>query len=153
VNLSEIQDDAVARLRAEPLLSTATVIKDDGSYPATPNREEALQGSGLALVVWDPQPTGDCDYTPDGGGGFYGTNLYVVVEENAKRARSAVSDGGANMTGLEAIERVIKAIAGAGGGANPMNGFRLSSPPFVDFGSENGVRRWVVQFDVAVPFG
>lgn len=152
MRLSEIQPRAVAALKAAENLSTAVILEDDGTYPDTPLREDAVQSRGIAIVVWDPQPAEGGDQVPDGSGGIYGTHLFVVVEENVKRSRLAATDGGAEMRGIQAVDRVIEAIKGIGGEVNPNFGAQLASPPYRDFGTQNGLRRWLVQFDVSVPF-
>lgn len=151
MTLSEIQPFAAEKLQAATSLQPAVVILDDGTYPATPNREAALTGRGIALIVWDPQPSGEGDQIPDGSGGFYSVTLNVVVEENPKRARLPVESGGCAMSGVKAVERVIATLAGSAAGANVNFGLRPMTPPFVDFGMEEGIRKWVVQFAVLVP--
>ena len=52
MNLEDLQPWIESLLKAHPSLASVPAILDDGTYPKTPGREEALRSKGLCLVVW-----------------------------------------------------------------------------------------------------
>jgi hypothetical protein len=153
VKLSEIQSEVVSYLTGAAALAGLTVIADDGTYPKTPQREQAMREKGILMVVWNPQADAVTDQVIGAESyGMFSTKVHIVVEENAARSRLSVENGGAGMTGLAVVEEVISAVVGRDGGVNENNGFTLSDPPFTDFGADEGLRRFVVHFDKTVSF-
>jgi hypothetical protein len=98
----------LSRLTAEPESAGAPVLADDGTYPKTPLRQEALNSAGLVLIVWQTESEGRLDNTP-GGAAVEEIGIAVVIEENAAVCRAA---GGLALPAGMALRLVRKAVLG-----------------------------------------
>jgi hypothetical protein len=155
LKLSEVQDFVVSALRAAPAFAQFPQIvqPEDGTYPKIDGREKALNGRGIFVCVWSPQPTAVADQNAalGVGDGLYDVTVHVIIEENVQKARRAVVDGGTGMNGLQAVEEIISAVVAKGAGAC-LDGFSLQSPPFTDLELEGGLWRRIVNFQITIPF-
>lgn len=142
MNLEDIQPHVVNWLKADPVLGAVPVLADDGSYPKTPEREAALAGKGLVLIVWQVASEGITDMTRDGVI-FHQAGVHVLVEENQAVCRAA---GGAGIPAEKAVRLVMERMNGAPPGRAGHRPFLSLDPPFVSFGKINGVNHWVVSF-------
>ena len=155
MKLSEVQDVVLAALRAAPAFAQFPQIvqPEDGTYPKIEGREKAINGRGLFVCVWSPQPTAVADQNTSlgAGAGLYDVTVHVVVEENVQKSRRSVDEGGTGMSGLQAVENIISAVVAKGAGAC-LDGFALQSPPFTDLELEGGLWRRIVNFQITIPF-
>lgn len=145
MNLWQIQSTLVTLLQAKPQFSGITVLADDGTYPKTPNREAALQGKGLVLIVWQIESDGLIDASKTGVASHV---IYcpVVIEENVKINRAA---GGSLIEAEKALTYVWEAVLGRplqSSQVAPVRQFHLLDPPFKNFGRLNGINRIVANF-------
>jgi hypothetical protein len=146
MNLEELQDWLVTRLDdvtdTGGILEGAVVIKEDGSYPKTPAREEALSSPGLALIVWQVESEGLDEVLADGTFKHV-VGIHVVVEENQAVNRG---ENGTDIAAEKAVRLVLERVTGGGDGATGRQAIEPMDPPFKNFGKVNGVNRWVVSF-------
>lgn len=144
MNLWLIQPFAADLLRAAPTLAGVPVLTDDGSYPKTPQREEALRTKGLVLIVWQIESDGliDTSFT-----GLAAHEIYVpiVIEENVKANRS---ETGTRIEAEKALQYVLAALCGKPAGGPPKQNFVAMDPPFKNFGKVNGVNRIVANLSI-----
>jgi hypothetical protein len=141
MNLEEIQTYVASLLTAAPALAGVPVQLEDGSYPRTPEREQALATAGLVLTVWEVESGGVADMTPDGTV-FHLAVARVVIDENQEVCRN----GGVNIRAEKAVRLVMETLTGADPGGAGRHPFLPLDPPFQGFGKIDGVNRWVVSF-------
>lgn len=142
MNLEELQPWVKALLAAHPALSIVAVLVDDGSYPKTPGRENALGTSGLCLIVWQIESDGLIDETQKGAC-IETLSLAIVIEENVKVCRGPT---GLKMPAEKALRLVREALVGKRPDGEPGTVLRCADPPFKNFGNQNGVQRIVALF-------
>lgn len=141
MKLEDIQTTVLAALNASAALSAATKVLEDGSYPQTPGREQALESPGLLLIVWQPDSEG-LRSVDNAGNVIHAASCHVVIEENQAVNRAV---GGANIPIQQAVRLVMEAVTGAGNKAARKQLIPLD-PPFKLFGKQNGVNRAAVGF-------
>jgi hypothetical protein len=137
MNLEDVQPWIASLLASSPGLAGVSVIEDDGTYPKTPGREEALSTQGLCLVVWQIESDGLLDDVPKGAA-IETLKLVVVVEENAAVCRGS---GGVNIRAEKALRLARAATVGKRHSSDPGAALRPGDPPFKNFGTTNGVQR------------
>lgn len=137
MNLEDIQPWITSLLTGHAPLVGVPVIEDDGTYPKTPGREDALRTKGLCLVVWQIESGGLVDEVQKGGA-IESLKLTVVIEENAAVCRTA---SGANIRAEKALRLVRQATIGKRHASDPGVSLRMDDPPFKNFGTANGVMR------------
>ena len=144
MNLWEIQSFVGNLLSASPKLAGVPVLKDDGTYPKTPEREKALNEKGLLLIVWEIESDGLADQSITGVAAH---DIYVpvVIEENVKINRA---EGGTGIEATQALQFVLEACSGKPRPSLPNRGLVLMDPPFRNFGKINGINRMVVNFSL-----
>ena len=140
--LSDIQPFAAELQRNSPDLAGVPVLEDDGTYPKTPEREEALRTQGLVLIVWQIESDGLVDSSPTGVAAH---DIYVpvVIEENVKANRSETGTG---IVVEKALQHVLSALCGKP--ADCSRRFIAMDPPFKNFGKVNGVNRIVANVSI-----
>lgn len=148
MNLWEIQPWVKGLIQANASLSAAgvTVLEDDGTYPKTPGKEDALATKGLVIIVWDIMSDGLNDVAQTGFAS-HDIHVPVVIEENVKVNRAA---GGSQIVATKALQLVLESVSGK---RPTMPASRKSpavilpmDPPFNNFGVINGLRKIVVNF-------
>lgn len=142
--------DALNRI-FEVVQTGVTILLDDGSYPKTDGREEALRDVGLCIIVTEPDAKERLDQAR-GGLAKIESGFHVVIEENVKVNRASSPF----MAATEAAQIVMEGLVGrpAVSAPNqpntdaPFMPFMLDDPPYSNFGTTNGVRQIVVNFTV-----
>lgn len=147
MNLEEIQPWVAQLLIGDPQLVGVPVLQDDGSYPKTPQREDALNAKGLVLVVWQLECEGTVDVTNSGG--LEEMSLAVIIEENTAVNRGR--PGGTGIPAMKALRLVRNALWGQFIEPNSRRALRPADPSFKNFGTENGVQRIVAMFTMELP--
>lgn len=141
MNLEQVQAYLVQRLQGAAALSGVPVLTEDGTYPKTPQREDALRTQGLALIVWQIEPGSVVDSSPTGAA-VVEVYVPVIVEENVKVNRAA---GGTQIPAEAAVRHVIQAATGRPDPRTAGNkAFELMDPWMRNFGCVGGVQRFVV---------
>ncbi len=141
MNIEDVQPWLAGLLADSEDLEGVTILVDDGTYPKTPGREDALRRSGLVLVVWQVESGGLIDGHPNGAA-IESLNLAVVIEENVAVSRGG--GGGLGISAEKALRLVREALVGAKRSGEPGTVLRSDDPPFHNFGNQNGVQRIVV---------
>lgn len=144
MNIDDLQSYVVTTLEAYSPLSTAAipVISEDGTYPATEGLERGLADKGIAIVVWQIESDGIVDVNRSGLSS-QSVMVPVVIEENRK----------VNSTGIsaeKAMRYVMQALAGKPSCDPPEEPFTLADPPFKNFWTVNGIRRFVVMHSIKI---
>ncbi len=147
MHLEEIQPWAAQILKDHPELAGVPVLLDDGSYPKTPQREEALNTKGLVLVVWQLESEGLQDSATNGSC-IEDLSMAVVIEENAAVSRR---QGGLGISAMKALRLVRQALVGKYIEPNSNRRLLPGDPPFKNFGTENGVQRIVAMLTMELP--
>lgn len=142
MNLWEIQPHIVELLQNAPRLDDVPVLADDGTYPKTPQREEALRTKGLVLIVWQIESDGLIDVSPTGLA-IHGIYVPVVIEENVTANRAST---GLKLPAEKALQYVLETVSGRPQSGVPNESFVPMDPPFKNFGRVNGVNRIVINF-------
>lgn len=142
MNIEDVQPWIADLLAAHEDLKLVPTLVDDGSYPKTPGREEALRTAGLCLVVWQVESDGLIDETHKGAC-IESLSLAVVIEENPKVCRV---ETGPNIRAEKALRLVREALVGKRPTDDPGAAIRPDNPPFKNFGNQNGVQRIVAMF-------
>lgn len=146
MNIEDLQAVVAARISGVTgtgqVLFGAVVISEDGSYPQTPGREQALAAKGLLLLVWQVESEG-LEEDLDDGSFRHSVSIHVVVEENQAVNRAA---GGTGITAAKAVRLIMERVSGSGEGKPGRTAIGPMDPPFKNFGKVNGVNRWVVSF-------
>ena len=144
MNLWEIQPFVENLLKAAPKLAGVPILKDDGTYPKTPEREKALSQKGLVLIVWEIESDGLADSSTTG---LAAHDIYVpvVIEENVKVNRA---EEGTKIEAVQALQYVLEACAGKPRLSPPNRGLVVMDPPFRNFGKINGINRIVTNFSL-----
>jgi hypothetical protein len=145
MKLSEVQRFVAERIAEHPELSLARyavgngIVLDDGDYPQSPGREEALAKMGLVFFVWQIQSLGNISDQMNGTT-VHEVSVPVVVEAVRKNAAGVAIE--------QAVEMCVDAVLGKGG-RTPI---RLASPSFQNMGLVNGVHRYAINFVVTLSF-
>ena len=143
MNLEEVQTFVYNRLSSDTLLSGASIIQEDGSYPLTPGIEEALKTTGLVIVVFQVEGVSVRSVTPSGHS-ILTVECPIIVHENQKVCRTT----GANIEAEKAIRLVQERIAGSGSLMNAQQRFRISRNGFEQFGKLNGLNCRYTGFEI-----
>jgi len=146
MNLEDIQPWVIDLLKAHPALAGVPVLADDGTYPQTPAREDALRTKGLVLIVWQIESEGLIDDSP-GGAAVEEITIAIVIEENALVSRAP---GGAGIRAEKVLRLVREATIGKRHASAPKVALRAGDPPFKNFGTKDGVQRIVVMLRVTL---
>jgi hypothetical protein len=137
----------ISLLKFEPELNGMPILADNGQYPKTPHREDALKTKGIAVIVWQIESSGLVDASPSGNG-IEEIAIPIVIEENVVAAQSL---SGAQLQAEKALRLVRKALLGK----RPPNThgivLRSDDPPFRNFGLQNGSRRIVAILTMRLP--
>lgn len=142
MKLYEIQQTIVERLTGAASLGGAPVLAEDGTYPKTPGREEALAAQGLVIIVLLPVLDNALDIEPDSGI-FYYAHSDVVIEENQQICRTT----GINIRYELALELVMDRVNGTyEGSGGSQQAFMPGDPPGILFGKTQGINRAVAIF-------
>lgn len=142
MNLWEIQSTAAALLAASANLTGITVISDDGTFPKTPAREAALS-AGLAVTVFKPSEPTVLSASYNGVTKMRAV-LRILAEENVTVNRATADYKVAE----KVAQHIMEAILGQPKAGAPVNTFRAFSPPFEMLGTQNGILRVLVNFEV-----
>ena len=144
MNVEEVLPWIESLIKAHPRVANVSVIIDDGTYPKTPGRENALGTMGLCLIVWQIESDGLIDETQKGAC-VETLSLAVVIEENVKVCRGPT---GMNIPAEKALRLVREALVGKQPDGDPGTVIRCANPPFRNFGNQNGVQRIVAMFNL-----
>lgn len=139
MNIEDVQPWVETLLKAHPQVGSVPILLDDGTYPKTPGREEALRTGGLCLVVWQIESEGLIDETQKGAC-VEELAIAVVIEENVKVSRGGT---GLNIPAEKVLRLVREALVGKERTGEPGTVLRCADPPFKNFGNQNGVQRIV----------
>ena len=154
MKLEDIQPTMVAILNGitEFKAANVLVLADDGNYPKSAGREAVLTGTdtahgkGLVVIVFAIQPGGIDDVVQQNGFSEGWIVVHVAIEEEVRLNR------GTNGTGIvaeKALRLIRSAVAGKPKTSNPrQTGFLPMNPPFVSFGTANGARSFIANFQI-----
>ncbi len=164
MNLSELQLYVAERIAAEPsavanslaIFNPANpsgpngIVLDDGSYPNLPGREKAFERKGLCFVVSEVAGESIED-TSKRGGAWLRVGIRVAIEESVAINRSVVGTG---ISLDEWMDKVWKILLGNPSPSLPPEyGIEPSGNAFTKTGTENGVRRAILDFSIRYHIG
>lgn len=144
MNLWEIQSTVAGLLAASANLTGITVISDDGTFPKTPERETAL-ATGLAITIFKPGEPVIISASYNGVTKM-SVILRVLAEENVAINRAIAS----HKVAEKVAQYIMEAVVGQPKGGAPVNTFRAHTPPFDLLGTQNGILRVLVNFEVPI---
>ena len=141
MNLEDIQSTAKTLLDAHAPLSSVPILTDDGTYPQTPDRENALSTEGLVIIIWQISVGEIEDVVSRPGRHSQQVEVVIVVEANRVVNQSAT---GANIAPELAVREILSALCG-----KPVNDpFKPANPPWANFGVIDGVNQWIINLTV-----
>jgi hypothetical protein len=138
MNLESIQGYVVTQLLLDATLGTlgaTCIIADDGSYPKTTGRAEALAATGICLTVLDMECGGIEDQAGDGGMSFW-ANITIVVDDRTET-------NGTGISSLEAVRLSLAALCGKPTGDLETH-IQPGAPPWENFGRIDAENRCTV---------
>jgi len=120
-------------------LNAIPLISEDGTYPITPFREEALSQEGILILVFQIESAGIIDQTPKGEVA-HDILIPILLEENTLVNRETHHRSPSE----HYLEIILKTLIGAQWENEPLSILRPFDPPFHNFGKQNGVQRYLV---------
>lgn len=151
MNLWDIQANAVTALKAQSefaallpseSLAAGAILADDGSYPKTPGREEALRSLGLCLIVLELESAGLAS-TGNSAGAVEQIAVTVVVDYRA----SVAADAEHGLNHWQALHHTRQALQGKPTtNLVPQQRFLPDTPPWENYGKIGGDNRLTANF-------
>lgn len=141
INLEDIQGTAKTLLDASGDLTGVPILSDDGTYPQTPLREEALGTEGIVVVIWQITGADNEDSIAARGRHSEVVEIMIAVEENRTINQSAT---GLNFSAEKGVRLILEALCGF-----PVETpFFAANPPWANLGTVDGVSQFIINLNI-----